>query len=700
MAKRIICAVLALIFIIVPALGGTTFAAGTDEVEAYVYDFLINDLGVNIAAACGILANIYGESRFIPTASVIDVDGYESYGLCQWHVSRLEALKSFCAANGYDYTTAAGQMQYLKYELNNDEKYAYSKILGLPNTADGAYTAGYNWCKYFGRGADIYASRGNIAKCMFWPKYGAGASEVVYATVADGIYYIKNNSESKYLTVPSHKQENGTDVGIDTLSVNNYFKISVTKGEWGYILKPLYTSNSVVNIYATIVSAGKRVTLYSTTGDSSQQWNFRLVDGGFVIHSAQKPKYVMDLYHPETDPYSWFVNVNDYAEGAQSQVWTLIPVDPPAAAVPTVEAGNSAEPTVISWQSVQNADGYEVLIKNTANNSTVINTPTNELSYSIILPEGNYTVTLTSVNSMLADAGNYKTVGTPVAFSVEKSHVHDFSGRTEVITDSTCSAEGLMKVYCTGADCGEYITVAIPAKEHTLTTVLTPPTATADGSISMVCTVCGHTNVIQVLPAACQNMPTINVAEIEVPAGRQVTLPITLDNAQGIKSVSFSILYDESCVELISVSTIDKNVKNLSTFENSVYFEIANCTVQKDTINCTFYVKDGASGEVSVGVSYGPTSIYNDEYDNVYPAVSAGKITIVPLLKFYGDANRDGKVTIKDVLLMRRYLSSLVDIEDIDTVRADVDGSGKITQADVLYLRKFLSNIIPKLPLE
>lgn len=61
--------------------------------------------------------------------------------------------------------------------------------------------------------------------------------------------------------------------------------------------------------------------------------------------------------------------------------------------------------------------------------------------------------------------------------------------------------------------------------------------------------------------------------------------------------------------------------------------------------------------------------------------------------KVAGDANGDGKATMKDVLLLRKALAG-VDTIDKDHMRnADFNGDGKVTMKDVLALRKHLAGI-------
>ena len=60
-----------------------------------------------------------------------------------------------------------------------------------------------------------------------------------------------------------------------------------------------------------------------------------------------------------------------------------------------------------------------------------------------------------------------------------------------------------------------------------------------------------------------------------------------------------------------------------------------------------------------------------------------------------GDANNDGAVNMKDVLLMRKYLAGL-DVE-YNAENADCNGDGDVNMKDVLMLRKYLAGLITEL---
>ena len=58
---------------------------------------------------------------------------------------------------------------------------------------------------------------------------------------------------------------------------------------------------------------------------------------------------------------------------------------------------------------------------------------------------------------------------------------------------------------------------------------------------------------------------------------------------------------------------------------------------------------------------------------------------------FYGDANGDGVVNMKDVLLLRKFLADLE--VDIDQTLADANRDGELNMKDVLVVRKYLADL-------
>lgn len=146
-------------------------------VERQVFDFLTQQLGLNSAAASGVLANIEAESGFSLTAYG---DSGTSFGLCQWHNSRFANLRSFCISRGYDYTSLEGQLNYLSYELRTKYTDTYNVLRSVPDTSDGAYQAAYYWCVHFEAPANKEAAgarRGRTAQLKYWVRYGGTVEE-------------------------------------------------------------------------------------------------------------------------------------------------------------------------------------------------------------------------------------------------------------------------------------------------------------------------------------------------------------------------------------------------------------------------------------------------------------------------------------------------------------------------------------------
>ena len=169
--------------------------------ETVIYNYLTQEMGLNIAAACGVLANIYAESSFNPN---LTGDNGTSYGICQWHdwgdgVGRWTELKKFCEKRGLDYTTLGAQLQYLDYELNlNYYKHILNYLKGVENTADGAYEAGYYFCYHFEAPSDKAnksVKRGNSARDTYWKKYEAQTvkkPDKVSGLIANSYIYKQN----------------------------------------------------------------------------------------------------------------------------------------------------------------------------------------------------------------------------------------------------------------------------------------------------------------------------------------------------------------------------------------------------------------------------------------------------------------------------------------------------------------------------
>ena len=165
MLKRMICWVLTLCVVLSLA---AMPAQAADSNEETIFLFLREELQLNEAAACGVLASIEEESGFAPTA--YNPAGY--YGLCQWGSGRQQQLYSFCAQNGLDSASLEGQLQFMKHELETVESAALAAMQAIENTAEGAYQAGWSWASTYERCASShYGPRAYAAQTRYWPTY-------------------------------------------------------------------------------------------------------------------------------------------------------------------------------------------------------------------------------------------------------------------------------------------------------------------------------------------------------------------------------------------------------------------------------------------------------------------------------------------------------------------------------------------------
>ena len=129
---------------------------------------MVKELGLNNAAATGVLANIKAESSFRTDALG---DGGTSYGICQWHNGRWSNLKKYCPDS---WKTLEGQLRFLKMELQTGYVKTLKALQSVSNNTAGAYKAAYYWCVLFempDHKQQRGRTRGEIAVTQFWPTY-------------------------------------------------------------------------------------------------------------------------------------------------------------------------------------------------------------------------------------------------------------------------------------------------------------------------------------------------------------------------------------------------------------------------------------------------------------------------------------------------------------------------------------------------
>ena len=122
--------------------------------------------GLTDAEACGIMACIFHESRFLPDADR-NVPGDESYGICQWLAERRTALEDYCRDNGKEVSDLEAQLDFIFFECETTQKRAaLSNLKAITGeTADAAAASADRWLidyEGIGRSRKTYAAHSKM----------------------------------------------------------------------------------------------------------------------------------------------------------------------------------------------------------------------------------------------------------------------------------------------------------------------------------------------------------------------------------------------------------------------------------------------------------------------------------------------------------------------------------------------------------
>lgn len=178
--------------------------------------------------------------------------------------------------------------------------------------------------------------------------------------------------------------------------------------------------------------------------------------------------------------------------------------------------------------------------------------------------------------------------------------------------------------------------------------------------------------------------------------GEEVEVNVNVQNNPGIAGATLCLQYDQG-LTLISASngdawgnlafTAPAKLGNPSTF----LWDSESGMAKDDGIvlKLKFQISDQVLGgeQLSVGVSYVPGDIYDENLENVNLQIVNSCITIVDYVP--GDANGDGVVNGKDVTSIRRYIVGGYD-QTVNTNAIDVNEDGRINGKDVTLIRKYI----------
>lgn len=194
-----------------------------------------------------------------------------------------------------------------------------------------------------------------------------------------------------------------------------------------------------------------------------------------------------------------------------------------------------------------------------------------------------------------------------------------------------------------------------------------------------------------------------NLRKVEFPEGLLVIGPnafreTSVENIVIPKSVEFigyfAFCY---CLELATVEINSKGEIQFDAFINCINLKSITVSANVDTIGDTalgmYYSIDGIAVVDGV-VIYGYAGSAAEDYakDNEIDFVvlkNEGKT---------GDADLDGKITVKDATQIQKHIAGIVTIDDTVLGFADVNGDGDVNIKDATMIQKYIAGIITSFP--
>lgn len=391
-----------------------------------VFNYLVDELKMNSAAACGVLANIYYESGFDPH---MEGDNNTSYGICQWHADRKTNLINYCKSNNLDYTTLEGQLAFLKYELVNSYSKIYNYMLDEKNTADGAYDAGWYWCYNFEVPANretVSVTRGNLAKNTYWEQYG---KDEIAPPAISNLQNLENGILLQWKVTAGvsgyniYRKNSLSDAWtqIDSVSdgdINRYTDKNVSCGTNYYYAVTSYVGDNAYDTYVTTESVNYRTgpgTSYAKAGtlESGVQVKVdpsykKTADGytWYKIHYSGSDYYVASQYLKKQSSASGSTKLQESEKSSYKRIMYLTQVT-------LTKSENTADGVKISWNKVKGASEYYVYRKGSDGKYTRLGKSSgNTLNYTDKTAESGSTYTYT-VRAVSGDSiGTYKSTST------------------------------------------------------------------------------------------------------------------------------------------------------------------------------------------------------------------------------------------------------------------------------------------------
>jgi len=216
--------------------------------------------------------------------------------------------------------------------------------------------------------------------------------------------------------------------------------------------------------------------------------------------------------------------------------------------------------------------------------------------------------------------------------------------------------------------------------------IVTPATATENGLGKYACA-CGD-YYTAIIPA---RTITLTSEKVFTKNGNTVSVTVSISQNCGFSYLRFTLDYDSSALTLISVRN-GEIIKDMDTGANILWSAAADSTATGALVTLTFRVSPYAK-EGDYTVDFISRECYNAKGEDVGISFQGSSVTLIDYLD--GDANGDGAINGKDVMILRKYFADLNDETGVSGVKlyygADANGDGYVDGKDLILLRQYMA---------
>lgn len=236
-----------------------------------IYSYLTKTMGLNRAAACGVMTNLYAESGMQPnnlenrynalyglsdsqyTSRVNKgkknngkytsgygktryfTKDYCGYGICQWtSLGRRAGLLKLAVKKDVSIADLNMQLQFLQSELTNSYPQVWATLKNVPDNANGAYLAAVHFCAAFEIPANTNATAASRARtCLstYWKTYSGKSASVSGKSYLGlcGYSYPQSIQKGKGMTCSGHVISNYRISSVTAKIINSGGKAVYSK---------------------------------------------------------------------------------------------------------------------------------------------------------------------------------------------------------------------------------------------------------------------------------------------------------------------------------------------------------------------------------------------------------------------------------------------------------------------------------------